>query len=207
MTFDRTFQVVAAGDRVLFGSSADGTVTALHAAGGEVCWRFFTEGPIRFAPAIWRDRALVASDDGYLYAIRLSDGQLLWKFRGGPSDSSVLGNETMISRWPARGGPVICEDTVYFAAGIWPSEGIYVYALNPSSGDVLWKNVDAGALVMPQPHPEQRPRAACRLKVISWCRASNCWFPPGVRSPPVSIDALAHSSTSTCRSTARMAKP
>ena len=51
MTFDRAFQVVAAGDRVLFGSSADGTVTALHAASGEVCWRFFTEGPIRFAPA------------------------------------------------------------------------------------------------------------------------------------------------------------
>ncbi len=153
MTFDRTFQVVAAGDRVLFGSSADGSVIALSASDGEVCWRFFTEGPIRFAPALWRDRALVASDDGYLYAIRLSDGQLLWRFRGGPSDSRVLGNEAMISRWPARGGPVVCEDTVYFAAGIWPSEGIYVYALDPSSGDVLWKNVDAGAMVMPQPHP------------------------------------------------------
>ena len=47
MTFDRTFQAVAAGDRVLFGSSADGTVIALTASGGEVCWQFFTEGPIR----------------------------------------------------------------------------------------------------------------------------------------------------------------
>ena len=74
LTFDHAFQVVAAGDRVLFGNSADGTVTALHAESGEVSWRFFTEGPIRFAPVIWANRALVASDDGCLHAIELTDG-------------------------------------------------------------------------------------------------------------------------------------
>ncbi len=153
MTFDRAMQPVVAGDRVLFGSSADGSVTALQSDTGSVCWQFFTEGPIRFAPAIWQDRALVASDDGYLYSLRLSDGQLLWRFRGGPTDSRVLGNDTIISRWPVRGGPVIVEDAVYFAAGIWPSEGIFLYALNPTTGDVIWKNSEAGGLYMPQPHP------------------------------------------------------
>ena len=114
----------------------------------------------------------------------------------------------MISRWPARGGPVICDDTVYFAAGIWPSEGIFIYALDPASGDVLWKNVDSGRpAYAPTAFRQPRPRAACPHKVIWRCRASDCSFPPDVRCRPVSIDALARFSTSTCRSTARTAKP
>ena len=50
MQFDRAFQVVVAGDRVLFGSSADGTVTALSAARGRVCWQFVTDRPCASHP-------------------------------------------------------------------------------------------------------------------------------------------------------------
>ncbi|MHB0957871.1 MAG: outer membrane protein assembly factor BamB family protein [Pirellulaceae bacterium] len=187
MTFDRTFQVVIAGDRVLFGSSADGTVMALDAASGQVCWRFFTEGPVRFAPALWHDRALVASDDGFLYALQLSDGQLLWKFRGGPTDSRVLGNETMISRWPARGGPVVVEDTVYFAAGIWPSEGIHIHALNASTGEPLWKNVDSGALDMPQPHPGANAKSGVSAQGYLVVCGDRLFVPTG-RAVPACFD-------------------
>ena len=56
----------------------------------------------------------LASDDGFLYALRLADGKPLWKKRGGPNDERVLGNERLISHWPARGGPVVMDDTVYF---------------------------------------------------------------------------------------------
>jgi hypothetical protein len=48
----------------------------------------------------------VASDDGCLYALSLSDGRVLWKHRGGPDARMCLGNERMISRWPARGAGV-----------------------------------------------------------------------------------------------------
>lgn len=58
----------------------------------------------------------------------------------------------MISRWPARGGPVILENTVYYAAGIWPSDGIYLYALDTQDGRVIWSNDHTGDLYMPQPH-------------------------------------------------------
>ena len=33
------------------------------------------------------------ADDGYLYCLDADSGELLWKFRGGPSDRKVLGNE------------------------------------------------------------------------------------------------------------------
>ena len=152
MAFDRAYQMVAASGRVFYGSSADCTVHALDLDSGRVVWRFSTEGPVRFAPAVWQDRVFVASDDGFLYALGTEDGRVLWKVRGGPDQRSVLGNERLISKWPARGGPVVADDVVYFAAGIWPSDGIYLYALDAATGGVVWCNDDSGGLYMPQPH-------------------------------------------------------
>ncbi len=152
MRFDLAFQPIIAGDLVIFGSSADDQVYALDAKTGRPGWTFFTEGPIRFAPVAWRDRVFVASDDGWLYALRAADGELLWKHRGGPSDQKLLGNERLISRWPARGGPVIFDDTLYFAAGIWPSDGIFLHAIDAETGKVKWTNDATGGLYIPQPH-------------------------------------------------------
>jgi len=152
MPFDQAYRPVVAGEMLYFGSSADCKVYALDAADGAERWTFFTDGPVRFAPAMWKDRLFVASDDGYLYCLAAKDGKLLWKLRGGPAESMVLGNGRMISRWPARGGPVVAGDVVYFAAGIWPSEGIFIYAVDAATGKVLWCNDRSGAIYMPQPH-------------------------------------------------------
>lgn len=152
MPEDRACQVVVAGGAVFFGNSADGRVYALDAASGRLNWTFLTDAPVRFAPAVWEDRLFVASDDGHLYALSADGGRLLWKRRGGPDDRRVLGNGRMISKWPARGGPVVADGHVYFAAGIWPSDGIYLYALDAESGTVVWTNDDSGRIEMPQPH-------------------------------------------------------
>ncbi len=159
LTFDRAYQVVVAGEMLYFGSSVDDKVYALDAASGELRWVFFTDAPVRFAPVVWRDRLLVASDDGCLYCLSANTGELIWKRRGGPQTDMLLGNERMISRWPARGGPVVMDDTVYFGAGIWPSEGIFLYALDPSTGEVLWKNDSSGSIEMDQPHGTARAKS------------------------------------------------
>jgi outer membrane protein assembly factor BamB len=153
ITFDFAAQPILVGPLVIFGSSAEDKIVALDADSGTVRWTFFTGGPVRFAPAAWRDRILAASDDGCLYAIKWQDGTLLWKHRGGPSDRMCLGNGRMISRWPARGGPVVMDGLVYYAAGIWPSDGVFLHALDARTGAVLWTNDRIGRLHMPQPHP------------------------------------------------------
>lgn len=150
--FDKAFHPVVAGSTLFFGSSADCHVHALDTATGKERWSFATGGPVRFAPAVWKDRLFVASDDGWLYCLACADGKLLWKKQGGADDRMILGNDRMISRWPARGGPVVFEDTVYFGAGIWPSEGIYLYALDAATGKVLWCNDKSGEIFMGQPH-------------------------------------------------------
>jgi outer membrane protein assembly factor BamB len=150
--FDRAFQPVVAKGIVYYGSSADCQVHALDAATGQKRWTFFTGGPVRFAPTIWKDQVFAASDDGWLYCLAAADGKLLWKKQGCPDERMILGNDRMVSRWPARGGPVVADDTVYFAAGIWPSEGIFVYALDAATGKVIWCNDQSGSIFMGQPH-------------------------------------------------------
>ena len=152
ITFDFAYQPIIIGNTVVFGSSADDRVAAIDAESGKLRWTFFTGGPVRFAPAGWRDRIFVVSDDGHLYAIKVNDGTLLWKHRGGLNERMCLGNERMISRWPARGGPVVMDDIVYYAAGIWPSDGVFLHALDARTGKVLWTNDSSGGLYMPQPH-------------------------------------------------------
>ncbi len=152
MPFDAVYHPVVADGRVFLGSSANDKVYALDARTGAQLWVFYAEGPIRFAPACWRDRVFVGSDDGMLYCLDAARGRVLWQVRAGPGPDRVLGNGRMISRWPVRGGPVVRDDTVYFAAGIWPSEGVYVLALDALTGRVKWRNYDSGNLRIPQPH-------------------------------------------------------
>lgn len=156
MPYDRANHAAAAGGRVYYGTSADDKVVARDAATGQILWTTFTDGPVRFAPAVWQDRLFVASDDGLLYCLDTADGRVQWKFRGGPRNELVLGNDRVISRWPARGGPAVADGVVYFGAGIWPSEGIFLYALDAATGKPVWCNDSSGGIEMDQPHPTAR---------------------------------------------------
>ncbi len=146
--FDDAFQVAAVGNVVYFGSSVDNKVYALDAATGEERWSFFTGGPVRLAPTLWRDpasrepkdRVLFGSDDSFVYCLKAADGQLIWKKRGGPNDEKLLGSGRMISRWPIRTGVLVDEGIAYFAAGIFPHENVYLWAVRADDGTVLWKN-------------------------------------------------------------------
>ena len=157
--FDWADHPIAVEGLVIVGRSSEGKVSALDAETGEKRWEFAADGPVRFAPAYWRGKIYVGSDDGRLYCLKVSNGELLWQFRGGPSDSRVLGNERLISRWPIRGGPVVADGVVYFAAGFWSSDGIYVYALDAESQQVLWCNDWAGSTMTPQAHSYAHARS------------------------------------------------
>ena len=123
------------------------SVTALDTGSRAEKWEFFADGPVRFAPAAWAGKVYVVSDDGHLYCLNADKGELVWKFRGQPLDRNgreLLGNERLISRWPARSGPALSDGRVYFAAGVFPFEGAYVYALDAETGKVVWANKDSG---------------------------------------------------------------
>lgn len=183
ITYDFAHQPVLMGRAIVIGSTTEASVTAFDASDGHVLWTFLTGGPVRFAPAGWRDRIFVACDDGSLYALALADGRLLWRHRGGPQERWCLGNERMISRWPARGGPVVVDETVYYSAGLWPSDGVFVHALSAESGKVVWTNAEAGAQLMPQPHGGAMARSGVAAQGYLLARADRLFVPTGRAVP------------------------
>lgn len=183
MSFDRANHVVVSAGLICFGSSVEGTVTALNAETGSVVWTFFTDGPVRFAPVVWKSRLFVVSDDGYLYCLKLKDGTLIKRWRGGPADDRVLGNEYMISKWPARGGPVVHDGLLYWGAGIWQSEGIFIRAMNPDSFEVVWTNDSSGGIDMPQPHGGANAKSGVSAQGYLFCSDESLFVPTGRAVP------------------------
>lgn len=152
MQVDATYHPIVLGQRLFVGSSYDDSLTAYDTRTGDEVWRFFANGPIRFAPLAWQEKVYFVADDGYLYCVRAQDGELVWKFRGGPSDRKILGNERLISTWPARGAPVLADGKVYFAAGIWPFMGVFLHAVDAQTGAAVWTNDGDGSMYIKQPH-------------------------------------------------------
>jgi len=187
MPYDRAYHVVVAGGTVFYGTSSDCKVVARDALTGKPRWTFVTDAPVRFAPAVWQDRVVAAGDDGLLYCLDAADGQLRWKLRGGPRSDMLLGNDRMISRWPARGGPVVLDGVVYFGAGIWPSEGIFLYAVDVAAGKVLWRNDTAGAIEMDQPHPGARAKSGIAAQGHFAAEGDALLVPTG-RAVPAAFD-------------------
>jgi len=186
MAYDRVFEPVVMGTSLFLAFNDTDKVMAFDTATGAVRWTFYTDGPVRLPPVAWGDSVLFASDDGYLYCVGAADGRLRWRFRGGPSDRKVLGNRRLVSMWPARGGPVVQDGTVYFAASIWPFMGTFIYALDAETGKVVWTNDRTSAQWVVQPH--HNPAFAGVAPQGAFVASGDRLLIPGGRSVPACFD-------------------
>jgi outer membrane protein assembly factor BamB len=187
LEFDRSYSPIVLGDKIFVASMVTDRLTAYRLENGQEVWRFYADGPLRLAPAAADGRVYCVSDDGRLYCLDADTGQPQWKFQAAPAAQRVLGNQRLISTWPARGGPVILDGIVYFGAGIWPMHGTFLYALRADTGEVVWANTGDGANWSAQPHggayafaglaPQGYLAAAGDRLVVS-----------GGRTPPVLVD-------------------
>ncbi|MEE9464947.1 MAG: PQQ-binding-like beta-propeller repeat protein, partial [Candidatus Neomarinimicrobiota bacterium] len=136
--FDRCFDIAVVDNFVYFGSSTSGEVSCLNAATGNKVWTSFTGGPVRFAPCVAHGKVYHGSDDGYAYCLNAGDGSLVWSEKVGPTDRMIWGNEHMISVWPVRSSLLVDGSDVFWTAGIFPQEGMYVCKRNAADGTGGW---------------------------------------------------------------------
>ena len=106
-SFDIAYQPIVAGGKVFVGSMTNDTMTALDLTTGAELWKFYANGPIRFAPVAKNGKVYFGSDDGYVYCLDAADGSVVWQRRVAPRARKIMGNDRLVSVWPVRGAPVI----------------------------------------------------------------------------------------------------
>lgn len=139
---DVGYPVAAGGGLAFVGCEHNGALLAFDGQTGEERWRFYTAAPIRHAPVADDTHVYVGSDDGSLHCLD-GKGKVVWKRRGGPSDRLVIGHERVMSAWPISTEPLLHDGVLYFVAGYWPVDGIYLHAVDAKSGKEIWVNDSA----------------------------------------------------------------
>ncbi len=137
--YDDALQTVIADKKVFFGSSVDHQVYCFDLKSGKTVWTFYTGGPVRLSPTYFEGMVLFGSDDGYAYCLSAETGKLVWKLRCGPEEDYLLARGDLISLWPVRTGVTVDDGIAYFGAGIFPHEDVYLYAVEPRTGKIVWK--------------------------------------------------------------------
>ncbi len=186
MTYDRVFEPIVFEGLVCIGFNEQDKLVALDVKTGKKVWTYYAEGPVRLPPVGWNGKIFFCSDDGFLYCVNARDGSLAWRFHGAPNKQHAIGNQRLTSAWPARGGPVVYDGTVYFAASIWPFMGTFIYALDASSGDIVWVNDRTGAQYIKQPH--SAPSFAGVAPQGAMAATKDLLIVPGGRSVPAVFD-------------------
>lgn len=117
--------------RVAFFGSSDHRVYAVDVATGAQVWSFATGGEVLSSPAVSPDggRVLVGSFDKKLYAIDAATGVEVWSVA---AESGVYSS------------PAFSRDGEVAYVGSLGADG-HVYALNASTGRVLWRAAGGGA--------------------------------------------------------------
>ncbi len=132
--------VIAQGTLVVSAVSSH-QVLACDANTGEQKWTLTTGGPVDSAPTIYGDAVLFGSADGYVTCLRLSDGELAWRFQAAPASLNTVALGQVESLWPVHGSILITDETAYFTAGrsTYIDGGLFLYGLDPVTGAVKYQ--------------------------------------------------------------------
>jgi outer membrane protein assembly factor BamB len=114
-------------------------VCAFDAADGGLLWTYTTGARVDSPPTYHEGLLLFGSRDGWVYALRASDGVMVWRFRGLPDDRMICAYGQVESAWPVCGSIMVKDGVAYFAAGrnSFLDGGIFLYGLDPKTGRVI----------------------------------------------------------------------
>ena len=114
-------------------------VAALSANSGDTVWTFTAGGPVDSSPTIFDGTVLFGSADGYVYCVRLGDGELVWRFQAAVQDRRTVCKDQVESVWPVHGSVLVLDEIAYVTAGrsSYLDCGLVMYALDPATGKVL----------------------------------------------------------------------
>ena len=116
-------------------TSGETTLSPQNASQLQKVWSFTTGGGVAASPTVVGGVVYVGSWDGYEYALNASNGTMLWKTYLGVSNP---GSQCSPPSAGITSSAAVVSGVVYVGGG-----DNYWYALNASTGAVLWK-IDVG---------------------------------------------------------------
>ncbi|MCK4959979.1 MAG: PQQ-like beta-propeller repeat protein, partial [Planctomycetes bacterium] len=139
----RLSSLVAAEGMVFVASIDRHRVFALDEDSGKQLWSYSAGARVDSPPTIYKGLVLFGSADGYIYAVRASDGILAWRFLAAPLDQRLTAFEQIESVWPVSGSVLVYDDTLYGVAGrsMFLDEGLRLWRLDPVTGAVKSETV------------------------------------------------------------------
>ncbi len=115
---------------------------ALNLQDGKVAWRFMTAGRMNTSPTLYKGICLAGDHAGYVYALKVKNGELIYKLRIAPEEKRMLSYGKLESVWPIVGGVLVNDGKAYAACGrtIGSDGGVMVRAFQPETGTPIWAN-------------------------------------------------------------------
>jgi outer membrane protein assembly factor BamB len=124
-------------DGVLLVAETDAhCIHALDATSGRERWTFVAGARIDSPPTIDRGRVLFGSADGCVYCLRLTDGEVIWKFRAAPYSRQIVVDGQLESSWPISGSVLVVNGAAFIVAGrtSYLDSGMFLYKLDLTTG-------------------------------------------------------------------------
>jgi len=137
----RLSAVTVAGGKVFVSRMDSHRLFALDAGSGETVWTFTAGGRIDSPPTAYRGNVCFGCVDGWVYCLRATDGELVWKYRAAPKDYRLVASEQVESPWPVHGSVLVRDGALYCVAGrsMFLDGGMRLLKLDPGSGKLLYE--------------------------------------------------------------------
>jgi len=127
------------GARVFLSLVDEHQVLAVDASNGDRLWGFTAGARVDGPPTYHEGTLLFGSADGWVYCLRASDGELVWRFRAAPEDRLIGAFGQLESAWPVHGSVLVQNGLAYVAAGRSShlDGGLFLYALDAARGELV----------------------------------------------------------------------
>lgn len=145
-------QVVVACGVGVVASSDTHQVISFDSSEGELRWSFLADNKVDTAPTIYRGSVYLGTRQGTVYCLDLESGKERWRLRVAPHEGDgILNWASLESPWPVPGSVYIEDGLMLVSAGLHPEAdgGVFLYGIDPSNGEILWKNVIEQVAVEP----------------------------------------------------------
>jgi len=106
----------------------------------EAVWSFLAGGRIGTGPVVVDGLAVFGCHDGWVYAVRVSDGTLAWRSLAAPQERRMGAFSQVESAWPCF-GVIEHEGEILTVAGRISTmdRGLFACAIDPKTGEQKWR--------------------------------------------------------------------